>query len=203
MGKGNSYQDAPLIAALRRGGRAREQAMAELYRAEVEAMVSFIQRQGGDEETARDIFQDAVIQLLTAIESEVFAGQSSLRTYLFAIGKRMWYNRLRRQQTERRYQESLTPEELRVIEQTPEGSLMDQHQRELISGVLDQLGQTCREVLTLWSMKYAMKEIAERVGYANEQTARNKKSKCLRSLQELVRERPAVRDLVKELSSGR
>jgi len=201
MGQGSSYQDESLIDALRQGGKPREQAMAKLYRAEVGAMVTFIQRQGGDEETARDIFQDAVVQLLMAVESGTFGGQSSLRTYLFAIGKRMWYTRLRRLQTERKFQSTLTPEELRVVEQTPEGALIDQHQRELVQEVLDQVGDTCCMVLTLWSMKYPMKEIAEQVGYAKEQIARNKKSKCLKALQEIVRQRPDVRNLVRELSS--
>lgn len=201
MNKDSSYSDQALTLDIQYGGARRERAMAHLYRSHVGAMVAFIVRQGGDEETARDIFQDAVVQLLLAVEQGTFQGNSTLRTYLFAVGKHLWFNRLRRIGTEQRYRETLPPAEARVLEQTPESRLLDQHQQALLQDLMGQLGDTCREVLTLWSMKYAMKEIAERVGYANEQTARNKKSKCLKALQELVRARPAVRTLVQELSS--
>lgn len=194
-----TYEDHDLMTDIRDGGLARERAMAFLYRSHVGAMVAFIRRQGGDEEVARDIFQDAVVQLLTAVEDETFQGQSTLRTYLFAVGKRMWYTQIRRQQTEQRYLDTLSPAEQRIMEQTPERRLAQSHEQEMVQRVLEQLGERCQEVLTLWSMKYAMREIAEKVGYANEQIARNKKTKCLKSLKELVRVSPALRTLVQEM----
>ncbi len=201
MGKRDRFDDPQLVQAIAQGGPAREQAMRQLYQDHLPAGLRYLRKLGSDDEQSRDIFQDAVVQLMLTVEAGKFQGQSSLRTYLFAISKNLWYSRLRRQDVELRYREGLTPEEERVLAQTPEVRLMDSHQRDLVQAVLGQLGDACRQVLTLWSFKYDMREIAAQLGYANEQIARNKKSKCLRRLKEMVKQRPAVRSLVRELIS--
>ncbi|MEL6251851.1 MAG: hypothetical protein AAFR87_07565 [Bacteroidota bacterium] len=64
---------------------------------------------------------------------------------------------------------------------------------------MDSLKDKCKEVLTMWAQKYSMKEIAEALGYSNEQVVRNKKNHCLKELKELVRKNPEVRNLIGEL----
>lgn len=199
MGKRKSYRDFDMLKQLRQGGAARERAMRQLYLAEAEGALQYLRKLGCDDEAAQDVFQDAVVELLIAIEEEKFQGQSSLKTYLFGIAKHLWFARLRRQGVEQRYQDRLMADPTPERPVTPEGLYLRQHQQEKIDGVLQQLGDACREVLTLWSLRYDMKEIATRMGYANDQIARNKKSRCLQRLKQLVSSNPAVRELVQEL----
>ena len=192
-----AYTDEALLAAIRAGGREREQAMAWLYRRHVEGMVRFITARNGSAEAARDVFQDAVISLLMAVEDGRFRGQSSLSTYLYAIGKNLWYRRFNRSLRE----ESLDGQPLDVpeLEPGPDLRYMDQEVGQLMGELLGSLKAKCREVLGLWARKYAMKEIAAELGYANEQVVRNKKNQCLNELKERVRQHPSARQLVAEL----
>ncbi|RMG66612.1 MAG: sigma-70 family RNA polymerase sigma factor, partial [Bacteroidetes bacterium] len=153
------------------------------------------------EEAARDVFQDAIISLLMAVEEGRFKGESSLSTYLFAIGKNLWFRRFNRSLR----QESLDARPVDVPEEDagPELRFMAQEATDLLGVLLGSLKAKCREVLGMWARKYAMKEIAAELGYANEQVARNKKTQCLKELKERVRQHPDARQLALELLQAR
>ena len=199
MGKRKLFSDAELIEAIKQGGSVREQAMRQLYLSERDTALGYLAKLGAEEEKARDLFQDAVVSVMIAVEEEKFQGQSSLRTYLFAVCKNQWFAHLRRRNVEQRYRDGLSPAEERIVAETPEVRTIEHHQQAMISHLLEGVGKACKQVLSLWSLKYSMEEIAERMGYANGQIARNKKSKCLRKLKELVKEHPAIRSLVQEM----
>lgn len=189
--------DTDLIEAIRCGGNACDQAMAYLYRSYVDRIIQFVVSHQGSPEEAKDVFQDAIISLLTGIREDKFAGQSSLYTYLYAISKNLWYKRFNRSVRADAYRNTL--EEGTTA--APDIYLVaDDHQRQ-IHELLGNLKDKCREVLLLWAQKYAMKEIASQLGYRNEQVVRNKKNLCLRELKEQVKQHPEVRSLIREMVS--
>ena len=58
----------------------------------------------------------------------------------------------------------------------------------IINKCVNELGDTCRKVLTYYYFDgMSMAEIAERLGFANTNTAKTKKYKCKKKLDELVR----------------
>ena len=188
-----------MLEQLRQGGSVREKAMRELYLHEYDAAVTYLRKLGCDGETACDLFQDAVIQLLLAVEEDKFQGKSSIRTYLYAIGKNLWYTRLRRQGVEQKYQDRLAQAPEPAHSPTPEALMLEKSQSQQIQALLSLLGEACQQVLSLWSLRYDMREIAAKLGYANDQIARNKKSKCLSRLKKIVAEHPSARNMVREL----
>ncbi len=203
MGKRKSYQDFDMLQRLRQGGSQREKAMRDFYLHERDAAISYLQKLGCDTEMAYDLFQDAVVQLLLAIEDGKFQAQSSLKTYLYAICKNIWYAKLRRQGVEQKYQDFTLNQSKDLHVTTPEAVMVDQSQQEQIHKLLSHLGEACQKVLTLWSLRYDMKEIADKLGYANDQIARNKKSRCLSRLKSNVADNPAIRSLVQELNDSK
>lgn len=196
MMKRLNYTDEALIKAIREGGAACDDAMEFLYRRHVEQIISFITSRNGSREEAKDIFQDALVSLLVSIREGKFAGKSALNTYLYAISKNLWYRRFNRSVREDGYKNAGNEDEFDI---TPEVSIMDADQRDLVRNLLDSLKAKCREVLVRWAEKYSMKEIAEELGYQNEQVVRNKKNHCLSELKELIRNHPEARALVEEL----
>ena len=53
--------------------------------------------------------------------------------------------------------------------------------------VIDELGENCKKILLLFYFEnMSMKEIVAHLPYENEQVVRNKKSKCLKKLEQLV-----------------
>lgn len=63
--------------------------------------------------------------------------------------------------------------------------------------VVKEMGDPCKTVLNLyyWQRK-SMREIAILMNYQNEQVAKNRKSKCMKTLKELLREQFRKNDLL-------
>ena len=175
----------------RSGGSACDQAMEYLYRHNVDQIVGFIVKRNGSREEAKDVFQDAMVNLLMSIRSGKFEGKSSLHTYLYAISKNLWYRRFNRSVRADEYKASNPTDDKDTI--TPELTLISDDQHAQLMELMDKLKRNCKEVLYLWAQKYSMKEIAENLGYGNEQVVRNKKNHCLKELKELVRTHPEIR----------
>ncbi|MEM6345560.1 MAG: sigma-70 family RNA polymerase sigma factor [Bacteroidota bacterium] len=191
------YTDKQIIEAIRSGGTQCEAMMAYLYPRYVNQIIAFVRERGGKEAEAEDIYQDAIVNLLLAIQDGRFEGRSAVSTYLFAISKNLWYRRFRRHNLEDDYRATLPGDEQDA--NTPEVLLLEADQHSLLFEVLDQLKDKCREVLGLWSQKYNMKEIAERLGYQNDQVVRNKKNLCLKELKNKLRDQPALRTVLREM----
>lgn len=192
-----SYTDEELIQAIKKGGRQCDDAMEYLYRRHVDQTIAFIVTRNGSREEAKDVFQDSLVNLLVSIREGKFEGKSTINTYLYAISKNLWYRRFNRSIREDDYK--TTNQGPEAGELTPEISLMDNDQQKLVGDLLNSLKAKCREVLILWAQKFAMKEIADQLGYQNEQVVRNKKNHCLKELKERVRNNPQARSLIHEL----
>lgn len=191
---GSRYTDAELISNLRNGGKACEKSLEYLYRRERDKVLHFVQTHGGNPDEAKDIFQDAMISLLNNIQKGKFDGRSAVSTYLMSICRHMWYKRfakLRRTEDlpETEAEADLSGQDLRMI---------DAQKTQMVQQVLEQLKGKCRETLSLWAMHYSMNEIAEQLGFQNEQVARNKKSLCMSELKQLIQAHPALREQLKE-----
>jgi RNA polymerase sigma factor (sigma-70 family) len=196
MGK-RTYTDQEIVQSVRQGGLACEKVMEYLYERYVNQIIAFVRERSGTEEEAKDIYQDAIVNLLLAIQDGRFEGRSAVSTYLFAISKNLWYRRFRRQNLEGDYRATLTDAETDT--HTPELLLLETDRQMQLNDILDQLKEKCREVLSLWSQKYAMKEIAERLGYQNDQVVRNKKNLCLKELKNKLSQQPEIREKIREL----
>ncbi|MEL6593888.1 MAG: sigma-70 family RNA polymerase sigma factor, partial [Bacteroidota bacterium] len=163
----------------------------------INQIIAFVRERGGTEAEAEDIYQDAVVNLLIAIQDGRFEGRSAVSTYLFAISKNLWYRRFRRHNLEDDYRASLPSDEQDT--DSPEVLLLEADQHSQLFAVLDQLKDKCREVLSLWSQKYSMKEIAARLHYQNEQVVRNKKNLCLKELKNFLRDQPGLRSQLRQM----
>lgn len=192
-----NYSDAELLANMKAGGVSCEKAMEFLYKKHIESVISFITSRNGTREEGKDIFQDAVIQLLINVQQGSFHGNSALSTYLFAISKNLWYRRFSKYRRETQYATQMVPVTTDTLD--PETILMTEDQQEQVGSLLDRLKPKCKEVLLLWGRKFAMKEIAEKLGYNNEQVVRNKKNLCLRELRDQVEKQPELRHWINEI----
>ncbi|MEM7375571.1 MAG: sigma-70 family RNA polymerase sigma factor [Bacteroidota bacterium] len=191
------YTDQELFAAIQGGGKACDQAIQYLYKKHLEKICKFVTGRNGSREEAKDVFQDAIVNLLVGIQEGKFEQKSSLGTYLYAISKNLWYRRFNRSLKQDNLESAGVSEE--IEDGTPEILLMEDHQREMLGDLLSHLKPKCKEVLTLWSQRFSMKEIASQLAYSNEQVVRNKKNHCLKELKEMVRKNPDVQSLMAEL----
>ncbi len=191
------FSDQEIIAGLRQGGRAERQCLKQLYRVHQQRVLRFIIENTGSEAEGKDIFQEGVLVFYKQVRAEKFRGESQLGTYLFSICKYLWFQKLKK---ENRRAELLENHEWEPQQIDPYRPMIDSEKQQMVLALLEELGESCKEILlaSLYDDK-AMDEIAQQMGFKNEQIARNKKYKCLKRLQALLDQQPGLRASLREL----
>lgn len=134
---------------------------------------------------ALDLYQQTILTFYENILSgKLTEITSSVKTYLFAIGKNKVYEFYRQQERIRTVQAPIPDCE----DPSGEGTECTARLLELSKACLIKLGNPCRQILELYYYhRRSMQEIAAGLGYKNEKTAKNQKYKCLLRLREMFR----------------
>lgn len=136
-----------------------------------------------NEADALDIFQDSMIVLYRHVMSGKLAGlDSTLKTYLFGIGKRTYLNRKHKNKV-------LTNniEDYKHLQVSPLDSQQLNDRQRLILRLLDQLGEPSRSILFLfYYKKYSLEAIAKQLGYSSKDVVKTQKVRCMKKLRSLV-----------------
>jgi RNA polymerase sigma factor (sigma-70 family) len=142
---------------------------------------------GGSREDAEDIFQEALIILCRKVKDPGFNLTAQLSTYLFSVCRFLWKDELkkRRHAVPLDFETGLPDAE----EHTLHAAVREEARAKLAEKALDGLGQRCRELLLLfYKAELKLKEIAFKMGYNSENTAKNQKYKCLEAARNRLRE---------------
>jgi RNA polymerase sigma factor (sigma-70 family) len=169
-----------------------DQAFSLLYREHYPVIRSFITNNSGSEEDAADIFQDALIVLYDKVRDETFELKCALKTFIYSICRNLWLKKLNGKK-----QDVVKTEAFSSIELEPNIAdiLEDTEQSRLITKYLQRIGGDTEKILVHFyfdGMK--TEEVTQRMGYANEQVTRNKKSRCLKKLRGLLLESTLFKD---------
>ncbi len=148
---------------------------------------SMILSKGGKKEDAEDIYQEALIILFRKVKKTDFILTSKLSTFLYGICVLLWKEELKR----RRKLEyvDFNVEMDKAVEDTVTEAILSEDQIKLAEKVVGNLGDRCQELLTLYYIgSMRLKEIAIKMGYSSENTAKNQKYKCLETAKNMLRE---------------
>lgn len=140
-----------------------------------------------NEDDAADIFQDSVIALYHNIRSgKLTELTSSLKSYLFAIGKNIALKKINKQA-----KILINNDIVRLSEQFEQLDYFeDDDRKRVVASLLNKLGEPCKSILTLFYFdKFSMDAIANRLGYKNEHVVKAQKLRCFNSLKKLTLER--------------
>jgi RNA polymerase sigma factor (sigma-70 family) len=164
-----------------------EKALEFLYKKYYRMMTKLVITNSGTEEEARDIYQDALIVFWQKATSGNLVLTSKMSTYVYSICQNLWRKELDRKKR-------LSNEE-RDTAVMPD---MDSAEKEkIIARCMDQLGDTCKKVLMYYYFEeMSMQDIAEKLGFANTDTAKTKKYKCKKKLDELVKAQYSEQDFL-------
>ncbi|MDH7448366.1 RNA polymerase sigma factor [Aquimarina sp. 2201CG14-23] len=164
------------------------QALEKIYNEYRSAFLQFAKKYDLDHDALVDVYQDAFIALREhAINGKLDDIKSSVKTYLFSIGKYMIYDHLRKQKKTISYENSIdyketsdTQDFFKEPQLTAEQQLLRQH--------FKNLGKRCQEMLTLFYYRgLTIDEITDNLGYENKNVVKSQKSRCLKSLKELIK----------------
>ena len=162
--------NSELIQQLRSGNN--KDALKEMYKP-FPMVRNFIKVHGGDEDEARDVFQESLLVFYKNVQKPDFKLTSALSTYLFAICKYLWKDELKKKNRIVSFEAKDTPDE--VLDHAVE-ELKDKW----LDKALNALGGKCLEILKLFYYeKFSMEKIAEKLGYKNVDTVKTQKYKCI------------------------
>ncbi|WCO02807.1 RNA polymerase sigma factor [Psychroserpens ponticola] len=138
------------------------------------------------EEDITDIYQDAIIALRdNIVNGKVQTLNSSIKTYLFSIGKFMIYKKFKAiKKSEAFEQEYISEVDFCLpLNYNEDIDVLQQH----VNNSFEDLGEKCKELLKLFYYDgLTLKEIQAYFNYDNYNVVKSQKSRCLRSLKNLV-----------------
>ncbi|MDT9323978.1 MAG: sigma-70 family RNA polymerase sigma factor, partial [Limnospira sp. PMC 1290.21] len=141
------YSDAEMIDKIRTGGKEIHHVMNLIYAdtGYKSHFFEFIQKYGANEQDAEDVFQDAIIHLIVNIQNQRYQAKSSLRTYLFSIGKYIWFNKLKKDKPAYAYINTLSNNN--EVEASQEEFFIYHESIKILDHLLGQIGEICKTIL--------------------------------------------------------
>ena len=164
-----------------------EKALEFLYQKYYRMMTKLVITNSGTEDEARDVYQDALIVFWQKATSGNLVLTSKMSTYIYSICQNLW-----RKELDRKKRLSSEEKDTSVTLDT------ESSEREtILAKCIDQLGETCKKVLMFYYFEeMSMQDIADKLGFANTDTAKTKKYKCKKKLDELVKAQYSEHDFL-------
>lgn len=189
-----SANDKELLAKLRSNRKNdREEALNTLYKIHYPAIKKLITKNQGTANDAKDIFQDAIIIFYKQTRKEEFQLRSSIQTYLYSVSRNLWLTCLNKRKKEVQLPDN---REVVSLDETQMELLYKRDEANVLRELIGKLGEKCRELLLAYFFeKMKMAQIANNLGYSNEQVAKNKKYKCMLRLKNLAQQSMTVKEL--------
>jgi RNA polymerase sigma factor (sigma-70 family) len=140
----------------------------------------------GSNEEAKDIFQEAVMVLYDRVTQQDFELKSKLKTFLYAVSRRLWLKQLNRKGSSTNTSDISDYEDLLHVEEDIEKHVEIESRFTQMESSLEQLGEPCKTILNdFYIASLSMQDICEKFGYTNTDNAKTQKYKCLQRLKKL------------------
>lgn len=156
----------------------------KIYREHYTMVQSLVINNNGSPDDAADIFQELMIVLFEKAKTVDFELHCQLKTFIYAICRRLWLKRLSQHQRFNGTSEHL--EEVISVEEDLEIHEKRQEEFTIMESALAKIGEPCKSLLEAYYIqKKQMQAIAADFGYTNADNAKTQKYKCLVRLKKL------------------
>jgi len=147
-------------------------------------VLQFILNNNGDEDDAKDVYQESIIVVYNKIQSGDFELTSKLKTYIYSISRRIWLKKLAQQSKKTNNISEF--EDVIAVEEDLEHHEAKDLQFDKMDSALQQLGEPCKTIIQdFYINNLSMQDISEKFGYTNTDNAKTQKYKCLQRLKKL------------------
>ncbi len=159
------------------------QAFGELYKNYFGLVSRFITNNSGSSYDAEDIFQDTMIVLVDKLRQDNFQLEASVKTYIMAIAKNLWFKKLRTANRETAFtdiQDNQFYEEITLaIEE--EKTYWDK-----LQNYLHQITEHCKGLIhDMFFKNKPIEQIQKDYGYSSKHNAQNQKHKCVEQIRKV------------------
>lgn len=148
-----------------------------------EGFIDFAKRYPVADDVVRDVYQDSIIILYeNIIHGKLDQLKSSIKTYLYAIGKYKIFAYLKAESQHEELQGDDLLEDISLFElDTAEDRI------KLLQQAYRKLGPKCQDVLKLFYYEgLKLEDIKVRLSYDSKNTVKSQKSRCLKQLKKMI-----------------
>ena len=187
----NGIDDYEILAGLKN----RDKKLVKfLYTNSYKQIKKFILSYGGSEADAQDVFQEIVMVLYLKSKEKGFRLSSSLNTYLFGIGKNIWFRKYKREQIYSKNEDlKHYADDDDLIEKINEAEI-----RNLIIQYLNTLKEECKKMMRLILEGKSLEEVQIEMNYNSIQYTKNRKLHCKTLLMEKIMSDPNFKNYYDE-----
>lgn len=194
---GKKSRDENILALIQSGNDSK--AIAILYDTSFVKIKKHIKHNSGNLQDAEDVFQDGVTILYRNIKNGKFDAKNDIDAYLFTICKNLWINNVHKN-SKIDFKEDIQFAEYKNEHKTTQTAIVFSDEREQqIKDVFARLGSKCEALLTqVVYFDATMKELVEKFGFSNEDSAKTQHYKCKQKLIETVGHNETFRKLLSD-----
>ena len=172
------------------------QVLTTVYREIFPVVRYYVINNGGNQEDAKDVFQESIIIAYKQICQNNFTLKSGFDSYLYGISRLVWLKILRNRSI---HQRNITKIEEPEFEYNNSDLIVEEElELRLFRKYFLKLGSECRKVLTLVAENMPYDQIAKEMGYKSEKIVRNKKYKCKEALIKMIRSDEEYKNMQRE-----
>lgn len=188
--RASDSNEGQLIAELQEGGTARARAERDLY-GRYTYLIRLGERQYRlDPELSASVYSDTIISLINNIVSRRFQSRSSLKSYVHQIFMNKCVDEVRKRTTKKSAVNQYAREIDDLVNVLPDAArdavqkMIDESDQKLLYGLVNELGEKCRQLLLLFEDGYEDKEIAARMNYNSADVVKTSRLRCMEKLRE-------------------
>jgi RNA polymerase sigma factor (sigma-70 family) len=162
----------------------RSEALTEMYKVGFPKVRTYILKNNGDEDQAKDIYQESFIVAWQQVKSGGFKPEntSSLQGFIYQVAKNKWLDWLRSS----KYKKVVALGDQNFSFSHEEE--IDDHEEKVnrLNTAFKGLGDNCKELLkSFYFEKASIGELAKKFGWTP-QTAKNNKYRCMETLRKII-----------------
>lgn len=186
-----NYSTAEILEGIRRRDR---EVLGFVYRKFYPDIKFLILNNSGNEDDAKDIFQEAIIVIYRKLDKEEFKLNCNFNTYLHSVCRLLWLKQL--EESGYRNREKVVGfEDIVVLDDSWKETARMSERYRLFQKHFMKLGADCQKILQLYLRKVPLKQIAEMMGFKGEKYAKKRKHQCKEKLVSSIREDPEFKDM--------
>ncbi len=159
--------------------------LKKLYRTNFSKVKSYVSKNHGDEQQAKDVYQEAFVAMWRNIKDNKFSAESetAINGYIYKIAKYKWLDHLR---SSRYANTTFINREMEYDEREIEENEMQNRKIKIIMDSINNLGERCQLLMRLFYFEQKPYREIAKIMSMDEASARNAKYRCQERLKKLT-----------------
>ncbi len=183
-------EDEEIIRQLKESKMVRRKAEEELFSRHIYFIKEGINKYSLDQEDAFNAYSDTILQAIENVSADRFEKRSSLKTYLYRIFNNKCVDLIRKKTTNKNsvHQTAPVSDMLTMISdpaKTIIQQLVEKNDIALLKAKLSEIGENCKQLLSMFAEGYNDKEIAVTMEYKSTDVVKTSRLRCLDKLRQL------------------